>query len=71
MKFEIDLSGPEGNAFWLIGFSKRLGTQLGKSREEINDLANEMLSGDYKNVLQVFEREFGDYIVLKGKGEFE
>lgn len=66
MKFEIDLSGPEGNAFWLIGFSKRLGEHLGRSREELNNLANEMLSGDYKNVLHVFEREFGEYVVLKG-----
>ena len=67
MKHTIDLSGPEGNAFWLIGFSKRLGQYLGRSREEINDLANEMMKGDYKNLLQVFRREFGDYIELKGE----
>jgi hypothetical protein len=71
MKFAIDLSGPEGNAFWLIGFSKRLGQHLGRSREEMNDLTNEMLTGNYENLLQIFRREFGDYIELKGEQDVE
>jgi len=57
----IDLSGPEGNAFYLIGQAKRLAKDLGKNGKEI---AEEMMSGDYENVLNVFEREFGNVVTL-------
>lgn len=63
----IDLSGPEGNAFWLIGYGKKLGKELGRSREEINNLANEMIGGNYKQLLEIFKREFGEYVELKGE----
>ena len=71
MKHTIDLSGPEGNAFWLIGFSKRLGQHLGRSREEVNELVNEMMSGNYQQLLAAFKREFGDYIELRGEQDVE
>ncbi len=57
----IDLSGPEGNAFYLIGQAKKLAKELGKDGKAI---AEEMISGDYKNVLSVFKREFGSIVTL-------
>jgi len=58
---EIDLTGPDGNAFVLLGIAGRLAKQLGKDKSKIQA---EMTSGDYENLLSVMEREFGDYIVM-------
>ena len=58
---EIDLTGPDGNAFVLIGIAGKLAKQLGKDKSKIQ---NEMMSGDYEDLLGVMEREFGDLIVM-------
>ena len=57
----IDLSGPEGNAFAVLGVAKNLAKQLDKDWKQIQD---EMSSGDYDNLLDVFEREFGSVVTL-------
>ena len=57
----IDLNGPDGNAFVLIGIASRLARQLGKDKAKIQA---DMTSGDYENLLNVMEREFGDLIVM-------
>ncbi len=57
----IDLSGPEGNAFVLLGYASRWGRELGKDTARIH---KEMTSGDYINLVRVFEREFGEYATL-------
>ena len=61
---EIDLTGPEGNAFVLLGYAKRYAKQLGKNGVEAEAIVNEMTSGNYENLLDVFDREFGDYVTL-------
>lgn len=58
---QIDISGPDGNAFVLIGKAMRIARQLNMDFEPIQE---EMMSGDYENLLEVFEREFGDYAEL-------
>jgi hypothetical protein len=58
----IDLTGPAGNAFALIGYANRLANQLGKDSKAITE---EMTSGDYENLIKVFEREFGDFVILE------
>jgi hypothetical protein len=57
----IDLSGPDGNAFALMGYAKKFSRQL-----ELNDnvIIQEMMSGDYENLLEVFQKHFGDYVTL-------
>ena len=35
---EIDLTGPQGNAFFLLGTASKLGRQLGWDRDEIEIL---------------------------------
>ena len=60
-KQEIDLTGPDGNAFVLLGYAKGLAVQLHKDFGLIKD---EMTSGDYENLIAVFDREFGDYVDL-------
>jgi hypothetical protein len=60
----IDLTGPDGNAFALMAYAKRFATQLGwKDRGEA--LINEMMSGDYEHLLQVFDNAFGEYVILE------
>ena len=58
---EIDLTGPDGNAFALMGYGKRLAKQLDIEWKPIQD---EMMSGNYEHLLEVFDREFGDYVTL-------
>jgi len=62
---EIDLTGPDGNAFVLMGIATQLHRQL-QDVMEISQTAliAEMQSGDYENLLQVMERYFGEYIVM-------
>ena len=61
----IDLSGPDGNAFAIMGYAKQFGNLLGYSDEETAEMINDMMSGDYKHLLQVFENNFGAYVKLE------
>ena len=51
----IDLQGPDGNVFCLIGCARQLAKQLEKDPDAI---ANEMMSDDYDTAIKVFKREF-------------
>jgi hypothetical protein len=61
----IDLTGPEGNAFFLIGMAENFGKQLDMSREERASIRTELMSGDYENLLITFDKYFGDYVILE------
>ena len=58
----IDLTGPDGNAFVLVGKANHFARQLGKDGKAITE---EMMAGDYEHLLSVFDREFGDYVILE------
>jgi len=58
---EIDLTGPQGNAFFLLGTANNLAKQLGLDG---NQIMEEMKSGDYENLLQVFDKNFGSIVTL-------
>jgi hypothetical protein len=58
---EIDLTGPQGNAFFLLGTAQRLAKQLGY---DSNEIKTEMMSGDYENLVKVFDSYFGDFVTL-------
>lgn len=62
----LDLSGPDGNAFVLLGYANRWGRQLNLDTKKIH---SEMTSGDYENLIEVFERYFGDFVELENKPE--
>ena len=57
----IDLTGPQGNAFYLLGMAKNLANQLDFPAEFI---MNEMKSGDYENLIKVFDHYFGSIVTL-------
>ena len=58
----IDLTGPEGNAFSLLGTASKLCKQLGMYDTLVVD---EMTSGDYEHLIKTFDTYFGDYIDLE------
>lgn len=53
----IDLDGPDGNAHVLIGLARSWKKQMG---EDPKDVTEEMMKGDYTNLVKVFDREFGN-----------
>jgi hypothetical protein len=58
----IDLTGPQGNAFFLMGQVGQYARQLGLDADQI---ITEMKLGDYENLVAVFDRYFGDYVILE------
>ena len=58
---EIDLTGPQGNVFFLIGTAGNLSKQLGLDGASIR---KEMMSGDYENAVNVFDKNFGSFVTL-------
>ena len=58
---EIDLTGPDGNAFALLGIAGNLAKQLYLDKKKIQ---SEMMSGDYENLVQVFDSHFGEFVTL-------
>jgi hypothetical protein len=58
---EIDLTGPQGNAYFLLGTAGTLARQLGLDNKAIQ---SEMMSGDYENLVQTFDRYFGRIVTL-------
>lgn len=57
----IDLGSPAGNVFNLMNIAQDLARQMGK---DFLPLQEEMMSGDYENIIRVMEREFGDFITM-------
>ena len=62
----IDISGSDGNAFVLIGYARKFAKQLDLDFKPIKD---EMMSGDYDNLLRVFNKNFGNVVDLVGYNE--
>ena len=60
-KIEIDLTGPDGNAFVLLGIAKDLCHKLDL---DWNYVHSEMTSGDYENLLQTMDKYFSDILVM-------
>jgi hypothetical protein len=58
---EIDLTGPDGNAFVLIGTAGNLAKQLGLDGKAIR---TEMMAGNYENLINVFDTHFGNFVTL-------
>ena len=62
-KYEvIDLTGPQGNAHYLMGRAIILSKELGLNSDSI---LQDMKSSDYDNLIKVFDRHFGSFVVLE------
>ena len=61
----IDLTGPDGNAFSLLARASSTAEYLGWSYCKKQNLLDDMTSGDYENLITVFDKAFGDFIILE------
>ena len=58
----IDLTGPDGNAFNLLALANNFAKKLDLDGDAI---MKEMRSSDYENLVQVFDKYFGDFVILE------
>jgi hypothetical protein len=88
----IDLTGPDGNVFVLMGYARQLSRHVKDLYEEemhtnreqnrillelgladtkafpenlADQVIAEMMSSDYENAVQVFDRYFGSFVILE------
>ena len=72
----INLDGPDGNVFSLMGTAYRLGKDLrmhidsfGDPTDLVEDIIEEMKSGDYVNAVRTFDKYFGEFVILETTNE--
>ena len=58
---EIDLTGPDGNAYVILGLAKKLCKEFGIDPKPLLD---EMMSSDYENLIKVFDKNFGSIVTM-------
>ena len=58
----IDLTGPQGNAFYLLGLASKLCRQIGIDETLVLD---DMKNGDYEHLITRFDTYFGNVIDLE------
>jgi len=70
-QFTINLDGPDGNVFNLIGTAKGIARELRKADIiiHIDTVVSEMMSGDYTNAVKTFNDYFGEYVTLETEDE--
>lgn len=57
----IDLSGPCGNAFALLAYARNFSDSHDVNFSKVKE---EMMSGNYENLVKVFEFYFGEYVEI-------
>ena len=62
---EINLLGPDGNAYFLLGTADRLGKQLDL---DVDKILEDMKSSDYEHLIKVFDKHFGSIVDLVYRG---
>jgi len=63
-KIQIDLTGPDGNAYVLLGIADQLCNKLGYDHDHKERILDEMRLTDYEGLLYTFDREFGFIVDL-------
>ena len=61
---EIDLTGPDGNAYALMGLARNLGRQLGYTEGRIEAIIKVMMLTNYEGLLHTFDVEFGHLVTM-------
>jgi hypothetical protein len=65
-EFYIDLDCVQGNANNLLATAMNLANQVGLDGDKI---IVEMKSGDYINLVKIFDKYFGKYVILETTNE--
>lgn len=53
---------PNGNAFYILGVAVQLMKDLDYASQDAEAVLDEMKSGDYENLVSVFNQTFCDYV---------
>ena len=61
----IDLDSPEGNSFNIMSIAKKICKAL---EIDSTPIINDMRSGDYEHLIDVFLKHFDDFVVLSREG---
>ena len=61
----IDLTGPQGNAYYLIGAAMGLMKNLEYTSDESEAVLEKMRGSDYENLIETFDEHFGSIIDLE------
>jgi len=60
----VDLHSPAGNSFWLMGLAREVAK---KKKLDADKIVDEMCQSDYKNLVSVFKKHFGDDFEIVGE----
>ena len=60
----IDLTGPQGNAYYLMGVVLKTFRQSGAS-ELGESIVEEMKKGDYEHLIKTFDLYLGEHFILE------
>lgn len=60
----VDLSGPEGNAYALMGMARSWGKDLGWSKMKVDTVITDMKSSDYEYLVGVMDHYFGHFVTF-------
>ena len=63
-RIQIDLDGPKGNAFVILGTAKSLAKQIGYSDLQTEEILEQMRKADYDHLMHVFLKYFDAYVDL-------
>ena len=58
MKHKLKIIGKDGNAFYILGEARRAAKKAGWSKEEVEKMLQESMSGDYDNLLNTMSKYF-------------
>ena len=58
----IDLTGPQGNAFYLLGTAMKLSKEIGLN---VTAVLDDLKGGDYEHLITRFDYHFGELIDLE------
>ena len=64
---EIDLSGPEGNAFVLLKYADTLGKRI-YGYKKTEEILEEMRLSTYELLILTFDKYFGEVVTLYREG---
>ena len=66
MKKKLDISGPKGNAFFILALASKLADTAGLDSDIVLE---KMKSSDYNNLLRVFKDYFGELVEFVSPSE--
>lgn len=61
-KIVLDLTGPQGNAFVVLGTIRQLMRRLGYPLHKEEEVMQELMSSDYEHLIKTADEYFGDYV---------